>query len=166
VYRVAVVCLGNICRSPIADVVVNALLDEAGLRDDVEVTSAGTGSWHVGEPMDERAAAVLTRSGYDASTHRARHFDESWHDHDLILVMDHANLADVLAELPPDRHDRVRMFRSFDPDIEAAGGAGAGPVDVPGVPDPYYGGQDGFDEVLAIVERTAHRLVEELGLVR
>ena len=161
-YRVAVVCLGNICRSPIADVVVNALLDEAGLRDDVEVTSAGTGTWHVGEPMDARAAAVLTRSGYDASTHRARHFDEDWHDHDLILVMDHANLADVLAELPPDRHDRVRLFRSFDPEVAVD----VGPADVPGVPDPYYGGPDGFDEVLAIVERTAHRLVAELGLVR
>ena len=70
--RVAVVCLGNICRSPIADVVVNALLDEAGLRDGVEVTSAGTGSWHVGEPMDPRAAAVLTHAGYDASRHRAQ----------------------------------------------------------------------------------------------
>jgi protein-tyrosine phosphatase len=161
-YRVAVVCLGNICRSPMADVVVNALLDEAGLRDDVEVTSAGTGTWHVGEPMDARAAAVLTRAGYDASTHRARHFDADWHDHDLILVMDHANLADVLADLPPDRHDRVRLFRSFDPEV----GAGVGPADVPGVPDPYYGGPDGFDEVLTVVERTAQRLVRELGLVR
>jgi protein-tyrosine phosphatase len=160
-YRVAVVCLGNICRSPIADVVVNALLDEAGLSDDVEVTSAGTGTWHIGEPMDSRAATVLTRGGYDASRHRARHFDADWHDHDLILVMDHANLADVLAELPPDRHDRVRLFRSFDPEVE-----GATPADVPDVPDPYYGGPDGFDHVLAIVERTAHRLVEELGLVR
>lgn len=161
-YRVAVVCLGNICRSPIADVVVNALLEEAGLRDDVEVTSAGTGSWHVGEPMDSRAASVLTHAGYDASTHRARHFDADWHDHDLILVMDHDNLADVLAELPPDRHHRVRLFRSFDPEVEPA----ADPADVPGVPDPYYGGADGFEEVLAIVERTAHRLVAELGLVR
>ena len=161
-YRVAVVCLGNICRSPIADVVVNALLDQAGLRDDVEVTSAGTGDWHVGEPMDSRAAAVLTRAGYDAGRHRARHFDADWHDHDLILVMDHANLADVLAELPPDRHDRVRLFRSFDPEVEPA----ADPTDVPGVPDPYYGGADGFEEVLEIVERTAHRLVAELGLVR
>jgi len=160
-YRVAVVCLGNICRSPIADVVVNALLGEAGLSDRVEVTSCGTGTWHIGEPMDQRAAAVLTRSGYDASRHRARHFGADWHDHDLILVMDHANLDDVLAELPADRHERVRLFRSFDPEVTATD-----PAEVPDVPDPFYGGPEGFDDVLAIVERTAHRLVEELGLVR
>jgi len=160
-YRVAVVCLGNICRSPIADVVVNALLGEAGLSDRVEVTSCGTGTWHIGEPMDQRAAAVLTRSGYDASRHRARHFGADWHDHDLILVMDHTNLDDVLAELPADRHERVRLFRSFDPEVTATD-----PAEVPDVPDPFYGGPEGFDDVLAIVERTAHRLVEELGLVR
>jgi protein-tyrosine phosphatase len=157
-YRIAVVCLGNICRSPIADVVVNALLEETELADRIEVTSSGTGTWHVGEPMDSRAAAVLDRSGYDASRHRARHFDAEWHDHDLILVMDSANLADVLSQLPADRHDRVRLFRSYDPEVRATD-----PADVPDVPDPYYGGPEGFDEVLAIVERTAHRLVRELG---
>lgn len=160
-YRVAVVCLGNICRSPIADVVVNALLAESGLSGDVEVTSCGTGTWHLGEPMDARAAAVLAASGYDASRHRARHFGPDWHDHDLILVMDHANLADVLADLPADRHDRVRLFRSYDPEV-----AVSRPDEVPDVPDPFYGGPEGFDEVLVIVERTAHHLVEELGLVR
>jgi protein-tyrosine phosphatase len=160
-YRVAVVCLGNICRSPIADVVLNAELGEAGMADRVEVTSCGTGTWHVGEPMDSRAAAVLTGAGYDASRHRARHFGVDWHDHDLILVMDHDNLADVLAELPPDRHDRVRLFRSYDPEVRATA-----PAEVPAVPDPFYGGPDGFDDVLAIVERTARRVVEELALVR
>jgi protein-tyrosine phosphatase len=160
-YRVALVCLGNICRSPIADVVVNALLEKAGAADRVEVTSCGTGTWHLDEPMDSRAAAVLTASGYDASRHRARHFGPHWHDHDLILVMDHANLADVLAELPPDRHDRVRLFRSFDPEVHAED-----PAEVPDVPDPFYGGPEGFDDVLAMVERTARALVEELGLVR
>jgi protein-tyrosine phosphatase len=160
VYRIALVCLGNICRSPIADVVVNAELVRAGLDDEVEVTSCGTGTWHVGEPMDPRAAAVLTASGYDASRHRARHFGADWHDHDLILVMDRANFADVLAELPPDRHDRVRMFRSYDPEVDATD-----PDAVPDVPDPFYGGPEGFDDVLAIVERTARRLVEELGHV-
>lgn len=158
-YRVALVCLGNICRSPMADVVLNALLDEAGSADDVEVTSCGTGTWHVGEPMDPRAAAVLTRAGYDASRHRARHFGPDWHDHDLILTMDATNYADVLAELPPDRHERVRLFRTYDPEA-------AGAEEAPDVPDPFYGGADGFDEVLAIVERTARRVVAELGVVR
>jgi protein-tyrosine phosphatase len=161
-YRVALVCLGNICRSPIADVVVNAALRDAGLDDRIDVTSCGTGTWHVGEPMDGRAAAVLTASGYDASRHRAQHFGADWHDHDLILVMDRANLADVLAELPPDRHDRVRMFRSYDPLV----GPDVDPDDVPDLPDPFYGGPEGFDDVLEIVERTSGELVRELGLVR
>jgi protein-tyrosine phosphatase len=165
VQRIALVCLGNICRSPIADVVLNAVLANAGTADRVEVTSCGTATWHLGEPMDPRAAAVLTAAGYDASRHRARHFGPEWHDHDLILVMDHANLADVLSELPPERRDRVRLFRSYDPEIAAAP-AGDGPADVPDVPDPFYGGPEGFDEVLAMVERTAHALAEELGLVR
>lgn len=161
-YRVALVCLGNICRSPIADVVVNARLREAGLDDRVEVTSCGTGTWHVGEPMDRRAAVVLSDAGYDASRHRAQHFGTDWHDHDLILVMDRSNLEDVLAELPEDRHDRVRMFRSFDPEVEAGPDSGS-PLDVPDLPDPFYGGPEGFDDVLAIVERTGRALVGELA---
>jgi len=157
VYRIALVCLGNICRSPIADVVVNAALLEAGLAERVEATSCGTGTWHVGEPMDARAAAVLEASGYDASRHSARHFDADWHDHDLILVMDKANLADVLAQLPAERHDRVQLFRSYDPEVRPGD-------DVPDLPDPFYGGPEGFDDVLAVVERTAHELVRRLPL--
>ena len=159
VYRVALVCLGNICRSPVADVVLNARLAQAGLADRVEVTSCGTGTWHVGERMDPRAADVLKGSGYDPSRHRAQHFGPDWHDHDLILVMDRSNLADVLADLPADRHDRVQMFRNDDPLV-----GGAGPDEVPDLPDPFYGGADGFDDVLAIVERTADALVRRLGL--
>jgi protein-tyrosine phosphatase len=156
-YRIALVCLGNICRSPIADVVLNAELADAGLTDAVEATSCGTGTWHLGEAMDSRAASVLTAAGYDATRHEARHFGADWHDHDLILVMDHQNLADVLAQLPPDRRDRVRLFRSYDPEVEATD-----PDDVPAVPDPFYGGPEGFDEVLAIVRRTARALVADL----
>ena len=167
-YRIALVCLGNICRSPVADVVLNARIVEAGLADRVEVTSCGTGTWHVGEPMDTRAADVLTRSGYDASRHRARHFGPDWHDHDLVLVMDRSNLADVLAELPRSRHDRVRMFRSFDPEVGPEIGpeidTEIDPGDVPDLPDPFYGGPEGFDEVLTIVERTARELVRRLRL--
>jgi len=158
-YRIALVCLGNICRSPMADVVLNARLDEARLSDRVEVTSCGTGTWHVGEAMDARAAGVLTHAGYDPSRHRAEHFGPDWHDHDLILVMDRNNLADVRADLPADRHDRVRMFRSYDPQAD-----GVDPDEVPDLPDPFYGGADGFDDVLAIVERTADALVRRLGL--
>ncbi len=155
-YRVALVCLGNICRSPTADVVLNALLADTDL--DVVAESCGTAGWHVGEPMDRRSAAVLADAGYDPSHHRARQFGPSWFDCDLILTMDRQNLADVLDVLPADRHDRVRLFRSYDPVVVS--GAGDGPV--PDVPDPWYGGADGFAEVLTIVERTSRALVTAL----
>ena len=164
-YRIALVCLGNICRSPMAHVVLAAAVDEAGLAGRVEVTSSGTGDWHVGQPMDRRAAAVLTTSGYDASRHRARQFDASWlDDHDLVLAMDESNLKDVahsaveeVAQQPSRNPEpqplnaRVRLFREFDP------------VDPGGeVPDPYYGGDSGFEEVLEMVERTAAAIVAHL----
>ncbi|WP_426245562.1 low molecular weight protein-tyrosine-phosphatase [Nocardioides sp. LHG3406-4] len=152
-YRIALVCLGNICRSPMAHVVLESKLREAGLAGTVEVASSGTGDWHVGRPMDTRAAAALTGGGYDGSAHRARQFDATWLDHDLVLVMDEANLADVRAL--GGSADRVRLFREFDP------------VD-PGsdVPDPYYGGEDGFREVLTMVERTSAALVAALRAAR
>lgn len=147
-YRVAVVCLGNICRSPMAHVVLSAKVEDAGLADRVEVVSAGTADWHVGKPMDPRAAATLTAAGYDATRHRAQQYVATWRDElDLVLVMDGSNLADVGGE-----DERVRLFRAFDP------------VDPGGeVPDPYYGGDEGFEEVLAMVERTSDRLVARLA---
>jgi protein-tyrosine phosphatase len=149
-YRIAIVCLGNICRSPMAAVVLDAKVRAAGLADRVEVTSAGTGDWHAGQPMDDRAAATLTAAGYDPRGHRARQFGPAWFDRDLVLVMDGRNLADVLAL--GGREGQVRRFRAFDP----LGGPDAD------VADPWHGGQEGFDEVLATVERTADALVDEL----
>ena len=131
-----------------AHVVLEAQLAEADLADAVEVTSSGTGDWHTGDPMDERAAATLTAAGYDASRHRARTFDASWHDaHDLVLVMDEANLRDVGGP-----GERVALFRDFDPDEPGAE-----------VPDPYYGGAAGFEEVLRMVERTSTSLASALA---
>lgn len=150
-YRIALVCLGNICRSPTAEVVLRRFLDDAEV-DGITVESCGTGVWHRGEPMDRRSAEVLRAAGYDPDRHRARHFDATWYDHDLILVMDAANRSDVLAELPADRHDRVRMFRSYDPEAPDAD-----------VPDPWYGGTAGFLDVLAIVERTARAITDEVA---
>ena len=139
-YRIALVCLGNICRSPMADVVLDRRLDEAGLSGSVQVISSGTGDWHVGKPMDERAAATLAAAGYDATRHRAQQFAASWLDEqDLVLAMDGANLADIGGP-----GERVLLFRAFDP-VEPGGE----------VPDPYYGGPDGFEEVLDMVERTS-----------
>ena len=88
-YRIAFVCLGNICRSPMADVVLTARVEEAGLADRVTVASSGTGDWHVGHPMDHRAAATLAAAGYDPTRHRAQQFAASWLDEfDLVLAMD------------------------------------------------------------------------------
>jgi protein-tyrosine phosphatase len=154
-YRIAVVCLGNICRSPMAAVVLSDRVEQAGLSEAVEIVSAGTGGWHVGGPMDERAARTLTQRGYDPTRHRARQFDAGWfEDCDLILAMDADNRRDVAELCPGNGSDRrlakLRMFRDFDP---------AGPGEVP---DPYFGGDEGFDEVLTMVERTADSLVARL----
>ncbi|KAA1422102.1 low molecular weight phosphotyrosine protein phosphatase [Nocardioides humilatus] len=139
-----------------ADVVLSERVAAAGLDDRVEVVSSGTGDWHVGDPMDRRAAALLTREGYDASAHRAQQVQRSWLDDcDLLLAMDRANLRDLRAlgakagsVVDP---ERVRLFRDFDP-LE------------PGteVPDPYYGGDAGFRDVLAMVERTSDALIDAL----
>lgn len=150
-YRIAVVCSGNICRSPVADVVLNARLAEAGLADRVTVDSFGTGGWHVGDPMDSRSAGSLTSSGYDASRHRARQFRGAHASaYDLVLAMDSGH-HDELARLGVDP-GRLRLFRDFDPE------PGDGDV-----PDPYYGSAAGFRAVLEIVERTSASLVDELA---
>lgn len=153
-YRIAVVCLGNICRSPIAEVVLTDKLRQAGLAGSVDVVSAGTGDWHIGERMDRRAAAILTASGYDPSDHRAKQFEPEWFtDYDLILVMDERNLTDVSRMSPGSTETRLRMFRDFDPRATASDRD---------VPDPWYGEDDGFDTVLTMVERTAASLVTQL----
>jgi protein-tyrosine phosphatase len=149
-YRIEVVCLGNICRSPMAHVVLEARLAEAGLGDRVSVSSSGTGDWHVGHPMDRRAAATLTTAGYDATRHRARQW--AGHDADLVLVMDAQNLADVVSTSSTTERDRIMLFREFD---SAEPGSD--------VPDPYYGGDSGFVEVLAMVERTASAIATRLA---
>lgn len=152
-FRVCMVCLGNICRSPMAAAVLRAKLAEAGLADHVVVESAGTGGWHVGDPADRRARAALVAAGYD-DTHSARKFvREFFDDYDLVIAMDTENLRNLRA-LAPDRESReeVRLLRSFDPAAEQ------GAV----VEDPYYGGEDGFHEVLAQVERACDGLVADL----
>ncbi|MBA2640948.1 MAG: low molecular weight phosphotyrosine protein phosphatase [Nocardioidaceae bacterium] len=152
-YRIALVCLGNICRSPMAQVVLTHRIAGAGLADAVRLTSAGTGSWHLGHPMDQRAADTLSRVGLDPSSHRARQFDAAWFaDSDLVLAMDRANRDELAGLAPPERRHRLMLLRAFDPE--------GGPDSE--VPDPWYGGPDGFDEVLAIIERTAETLTAAL----
>ena len=157
-YRVGIVCLGNICRSPMAAVVLADRLAKAGLGDAVTVRSAGTGSWHVGEPMDPRAAQVLAREGYDATRHRGRQIGPDWLEGpercDLLLAMDAANRAEV-ADLGP--APQLRMFRDFDPALDPASNHDRD------VPDPWFGEGDGFETVLTLVERTCDALAAALS---
>jgi protein-tyrosine phosphatase len=166
-YRVCLVCLGNICRSPMAEVIVRDELDRAGLAGKVTVESAGTGDWHIGGPMDPRARTELSRRGYDGSRHVARQIQSDWlGDYDLFIVMDQKNLASLrqmaagIAALTPgpDLGDgRIQLMRSFDPAAE------------PGaeVPDPYHGGsaeyQETFELVHAAAKGLAGRLADVLG---
>jgi protein-tyrosine phosphatase len=150
-YRITCVCLGNICRSPMAEVVLRERFAAAGLAGTVAVDSAGTGRWHVGSDADRRARATLEDAGYSFS-HSARQFEPDWlTGSNLILAMDQANLTDLVnlaATYSVDR-EHIRLLRSFDPSSP------------PGaeVPDPYYGGPSGFGEVLAMIERAADGVV-------
>ncbi|HEY2195660.1 MAG TPA: low molecular weight protein-tyrosine-phosphatase [Actinomycetospora sp.] len=144
--NVVTVCSGNICRSPMAEKILRAALADAGLADRVVVTSAGVGSWHVGEPMDRRAADTLAARGFDTD-HVARQIDPGTAEADLVLAATADHARDLRrAGVPP---ERVRLLRSFDPD--APDGAE--------VPDPYYGGPEGFDEVLAMLEAATPGIV-------
>ncbi|MFB7931820.1 low molecular weight protein-tyrosine-phosphatase [Streptomyces sp. NPDC056039] len=149
-YRVCFVCTGNICRSPMAEVVFRARVAEAGLDGLVEVDSAGTGGWHEGDGADPRTVAVLEENGYDTG-HTARQFQPSWFSRlDLVVALDAGHLRD-LRRLAPTEEDarKVRLLRSYAP---AAG-------DDLDVPDPYYGGADGFEECLEMVEAASTGLL-------
>lgn len=148
-YRICVVCLGNICRSPIAEVVLKDRLRKAGLDELVVVDSAGTGSWHVGEDMDPRSRQTLEQAGYDVPPHRARQFRADWFDErELVLGMDLRNI-DTLGRLGGTTPGRLQLFGSF-------GRVGQ-------VPDPYEGGPEGFVQVLAMIEQASDVLVQELA---
>lgn len=146
------VCLGNICRSPTAEAVFRHLLAREGTNLGIEVDSAGIGRWHVGEPPDERAQAAARRRGLDMSSIRARQIArEDFERFDLILAMDRENLAELRRRAPPQYRERVRLFLEFAPDLGAQD-----------VPDPYYGGEAGFEEVLDLTEQAARNLLGHL----
>jgi protein-tyrosine phosphatase len=147
-YRVCLVCLGNICRSPMAEIVLRSALGQAGLADAVTVDSAGTGDWHVGQGMNRGALAALARRGYDGSAHRARQFEPSWFgSRDLVLAMDSSNLADLHA---------------MDGDAELFASAG-GLTGVTDIPDPYGGDAAEFDCVLDLLEAAAPVIIARLA---
>ncbi len=152
--RVCFVCLGNICRSPTAEAVMRHRVAEAGLAGAIEVESAGTGSWHVGDPPDARAAQEARARGF-LMDGRARQFRSAdFARFDLVLAMDEEN-AEHLRRIAPDAEAaaKVRLLREFDP-------AAAG--DDLSVPDPYYGGPDGFSTVFELVDAACRGLVDHL----
>ncbi|HKS43778.1 MAG TPA: low molecular weight protein-tyrosine-phosphatase [Amycolatopsis sp.] len=148
--HVCFVCSGNICRSPMAAIVFRHHLRDAGLADQVRVTSAGTGPWHVGETIDHRAGATLTTHGYRGK-HVAAQIDGDHLGADLLLAADTGHLRTLRRKVGDP--GRVRLLREFDPSAERD----------PEVPDPYYGGEDGFEEVIGMIERAMPGL---LGWVR
>jgi protein-tyrosine phosphatase len=146
------VCLGNICRSPTAEAALRQAAAEAGA--DVVVRSAGTGSWHVGAPPDSRMRAAAAAVELELDGEAARVTADDLHDADLVLAMDAANLQDL--QRLATAHDvttPIRRFRVFDPE-------GPGDLDVP---DPYYGGEDGFRAVVEMCRRTADALIAQLA---
>ena len=153
-YHVCFVCLGNICRSPVAEVVARAQLTEAGLEDAVVVDSAGTGDWHIGDRMNSGSRAVLASGGYDGEAHRARQFDPSWRP-DLILAMDKSNLKTLKSMYRTDNgcSSRIRLFGEV---------TGLGDVEVP---DPYGGTPADFARVLAMLESAMPTLIAQLAKV-
>jgi protein-tyrosine phosphatase len=172
-YRICFVCTGNICRSPAAEVVVRALAEQAapskpgnqpdrpdqpGLPDLI-LDSAGTGSWHAGEPADRRALRALRAAGYDGHAHRARKFDPAWfRERDLIVALDRGH-ATILRALAPDDESRarIRLMRSFDPSIQDDENNPL--IDVP---DPYYDGDAEFALMLEQIEAAGLGLLDHL----
>lgn len=153
-FRVAFVCTGNICRSPMAEIVFRDCAERAGLGAYVASTSSGTGDWHVGERADARTIAALRRRGFDGEHHRARQFTlEDFDGNDLIVALDrsHERILSNWARTPDDT-DKLALLLSFD-------AAGAGSLDVP---DPYYGGPEMFDEVLAMIVSASRALFRQL----
>ncbi len=150
--RVLFVCMGNICRSPTAEGVFKQLAAQHGLAERVMSDSAGTHDYHVGAAPDLRAQATAARRGYDLSGLRARQVtSEDFQRFDYVLAMDEANYGVLQSQCPDEYRDRLRLFLDFAPDVA-----------VREVPDPYYGGEQGFEEVLDLVENAALGLLENI----
>lgn len=152
-FHVVFVCTGNICRSPMADVVFRGFAESAGLADRVSCTSAGTGDWHVGERADQRTIEALDRYGYDGTRHRARQFThDDFARNDLVVALDrsHERILRGWARTEADA-DKIALLMSFEP--------GAGTLDVP---DPYYASPHMFDEVLLMIQSGSRALFAQL----
>jgi protein-tyrosine phosphatase len=153
--RILFVCLGNICRSPLAEGIFRGLVDEAGLSDKFEIDSAGTGSWHVGERPDARAAMVAREHGIELDSRARQVTLKDLHDFDYVVAMDHENLRSLERMAASSGGDaEISLLRAYDSDAEGEE-----------VPDPYYGGVGGFENVYQIVARSCEGLLMRLRAV-
>lgn len=146
------VCLGNICRSPLAEGVFRSVVESRGLGDTFRIDSAGTGGWHAGSAPDPRSVAIAAHHGVDISGQKARkvRFDD-FRDFDLILGMDRSNVEDLRELAPPDARHRVHLYLDY-------AGRRAGDV-----PDPYYGGPEGFADVYRMIREASEVLADKPG---
>ncbi|MCG8317088.1 MAG: low molecular weight phosphotyrosine protein phosphatase [Pseudomonadales bacterium] len=150
--KILFVCLGNICRSPTAEAVFRGFVEQYGLADSVEIDSAGTAGYHVGESPDDRAQAAARKRGYDMSMLRGRQVAiQDFSEFDFILAMDHANLRDLRRNCPDIHRHKLALFLQYGDRFSEEE-----------VPDPYYGGQEGFDRVLDLIEDASLGLVKSL----
>jgi protein-tyrosine phosphatase len=150
--KILFVCLGNICRSPLAEGIFQHICEKRGLKSQYSVDSAGTGDWHIGQPPDKRAIAAAKRQGI-ILTSRCRQFQSAdYQAFDYILAMDRNNYSDLMAHCPPQYQSKIKLMRDYD-------FADAKNSDVP---DPYHGGPEDFDAVFTILDRTCNRLLDDL----
>ena len=150
--RILFVCLGNICRSPTAEIVFREIVAREAPDLRLEIDSAGTAAYHVGSPPDSRTRQAALRRGYDMSAVRARVVEpQDFGRFDLILAMDRQNFDALRERAPITAQQRIRLFLEFAPESEATE-----------VPDPYYGGPNGFEEVLDLVEAAARGLLQHV----
>lgn len=154
VFRICFVCTGNICRSPMAEIIMREFVSRRGLDDAIHLSSAGTGEWHVGEKADPRTQSALKRAGYSGDRHRAKQFDpEDFRQFDLILTFDRGQQR-ILRTWAENDRDRtlIQPLLSFDPSR----------THNPEVPDPYYGTDELFDEVRDTIERACEQLLKQI----
>lgn len=153
-FRICFVCTGNICRSPMAEIIFRGLAEAAGLADRFTIISAGTGDWHVGEPADPRTIDSMMRVGLDCAGHRAKQFETEWFDDlDLVIAFDRGHER-VLKHWAQDeeRQQKIRLMLSFDPEYHHNND----------VPDPYYSEPEFFDEVRHMIDRACRNLFRQL----
>jgi protein-tyrosine phosphatase len=150
--RVLFVCMGNICRSPTAQGVFERLVAANDLAALIQIDSAGTHAYHIGEGPDQRAAAAALKRGVDLSSQKARRISpDDFYEFDYVIAMDSSNYGDLASNCPPEHESKLRLLMEFAADLETHD-----------VPDPYYGGTTGFERVLDLIEQASAGLLTEI----